>query len=110
MATFALILFIANALLVITLMAVQTDKAEQGGVMGIGGASGRQSGNVDMLVGAERILKPMTRWACIGFLFSSIFAASPKPDIILLVTLLVVYVLIMMVGNRVWETVLGLRS
>ncbi len=110
MTTFALILFLANALLVVALMALQTDKAEQGGVMGIGGASGRQAGSVDVLVGAERILKPLTRWGCIGFLFSSIFAAIPNPSFIQLGLLLFIYVLIMMFGNRIWNSVSGLRS
>lgn len=109
-ATFALILFIANALLVIILMALQTDKVEQGGVMGLGGAGGRQAGSVDVLVGAERILKPATRWSCIGFLFSAIFAASHTPNIGLFAALLAVYLLIMLTGNRIWSTVLGLRS
>ncbi len=110
MATFSLILFVANAVLVIALMAMQTDKVEQSGVMGIGGASGRQAGSVDMLVGAERILKPLTRWACIGLLFSAIFAASPEPDIARFAVLLLIYVVIMTFGNRIWSTVLGLRS
>ena len=109
-ATFALILVLANAVLVIALMAIQTDKAEQGGVMGIGGASGRQTGSVDVMVGPERILKPLTRWACIGFLFSSLFAAIPEPDIIKFALLLFVYLVIMLVGNRIWTTLMGTRA
>lgn len=112
MAIFALILLIANAVLVIALMAIQTDKAEQGGVMGIGGASGRQAGSIDVMVGPERILKPLTRWACIGFLFTSIFAAIPDQDkdIIKFALLLLIYVVIMMTGNRIWTKVMGTGS
>lgn len=110
MATFALILLIANAVLVIALMAIQTDKAEQGGVMGLGAAGGRQAGSVDVMVGPERILKPMTRWACTGFLFSSLFAAIPQPDFIKFGLLLLIYLVIMLVGNRIWATVMGTRA
>ena len=63
MATFAMILQLVNACLLVVLMAVQTEKVEQGGVMGIGATGGRQTGGVDLLVGGERILKPLTRWA-----------------------------------------------
>jgi preprotein translocase subunit SecG len=109
-ATFALILLLTNAVLIIVLMAIQTDKAEQGGVMGIGGASGRQAGSIDVMVGPERILKPLTRWACIGFLFSSIFAAIPELTIIQFALLFFIYAVIMLVGNRIWTTLVGTRS
>lgn len=108
MATFAFILEIINALIVVVLMALQTDKAEQGGVMGIGGAGGRQAGSVDVLVGPERILKPLTRWSAIGFLFTSIFAAIPNPNIGQFISLLAIYLVLMLFGDRVWKSILGL--
>jgi preprotein translocase subunit SecG len=109
-ATFALILQAANALLLVILMALQTEKAEQGGgVMGLGAAGGRQSGSVDMMVGPERILKPLTRWSAIGLLFSSIFAAAKDPSIPLFLGLLAVYVALMLFGNQIWRAVIGVN-
>ena len=67
MGTFLLILQILAALVFVILMAVQTDKAEQSGVMGLGGQGGRSMGAIDMPVGAERILKPMSKWVAMWF-------------------------------------------
>ena len=112
MATFALILQIFNAVLLIGLMAAQTEKAQQGGVMGIGGAGGRATGSVDMLVGAERILKPATRWSAIGFLFTSLFAAVPNDNVTIFhfVGLLAIYLVAMLFGDRIWKAILGLNQ
>lgn len=92
------------------MMAVQTDKAEQGGVMGIGGAGGRSTSEIDHLVGAERILKPLTRWMAGGFLASSVLAAIPA-DRITIVHLLVgiaVYVAAMLYGGLAWQVATGM--
>lgn len=112
MANFALGLLIFNALVLIVLMALQTDKAEQGGVMGIGAAGGRQSGSVDMMVGPERILKPATKWSAIGLLFSALLAGIPtdKVSIVHFLVFLAIYLVIMLFGDRVWRTILGLNG
>ncbi len=91
-------------------MSVQTEKAEQGGVMGLGATGGRQTGSVDMMVGPERILKPATKWSAIGFLFTSLFAATPQPTIWIFLGLLAVYLVVMLFGERVWRAVLGLNA
>ena len=75
MGTLLLVLQIATALTFIVLMAVQTDKAEAGGVMGLGGQGGSVGEEVDMAVGAERIFKPLSKWTAIAFLFLSALAA-----------------------------------
>lgn len=111
MHTFIIILQAIAALGLIILMAVQTDKAEQGGVMGIGGAGGRSTSEIDRLVGAERILKPLTKWVAGGFLISSILAAVPA-DKITIVHLLIgvgLYTVAMMFGATIWQTVTGSR-
>ena len=107
--TIGLILQIVTTVTLIVLMAIQTDKAEQGGggVMGLGAASGRSSGNINMSVGAERILKPLTVWMAVGFLFSSLLNALPTKTWIHLVVAIVIYVLIMTFGGRVWNAVTG---
>lgn len=98
---------IVTALVLVVLMAVQTDKAEQGGggVMGLGAAGGRTSGNVNMAVGAERILKPLTVWSAFGFIASSILSAIPETKLnsahVLIV--LVLYLLGMIVGPKIWN-------
>lgn len=96
----------------IVLMAVQTDKAEQGGVMGLGAAGGRTTGSVDLPVGAERILKPLTRWVMIGFLFVSVLAAVPQEQMTPYhpLIMLVIYLVIMTQGARIWNTVTGVKS
>jgi preprotein translocase subunit SecG len=104
------IIFIAQivtAIALVLLMAVQTDKAEQGGggVMGLGAAGGRTSGNVNMAVGAERILKPLTAWVGIGFLFSSFLNAIPKLTWTHVGVTLLIYLFVMLVGNRVWAAI-----
>ncbi len=93
-------------------MALQTEKAQQGGVMGLGATGGRQSGNIDMLVGAERILKPATKWSSVGFLFSSLLASIPadKVTIVHFIVFLAIYLVIMLYGDRVWRAALGLNS
>jgi len=92
-------------------MAIQTDKAEQGGVMGIGAAGGRTSGSIDMPVGMERILKPLTKWIGIGFLFASILSAIPadKITVVHFLVTLVIYVFAMLYGETLWRTVMGTR-
>ena len=110
MANFALGLLILNALILVVLMALQTDKAEQGGVMGIGAAGGRQAGSVDMMVGPERILKPATKWSAIGLLFSALLAGMPKPTFGHFIVFLAIYLVIMLFGDRVWRALLGLNG
>ena len=91
----------------LVLMAVQTEKAEQGGVMGIGGASGRSSGEIDMAVGPERILKPLTKWTAIGFLFLSVLSAIPAVNIVHVLIGLAIYVAAMTNGDRLWNAITG---
>lgn len=108
---FALGLLILNAVILIVLMALQTDKAEQGGVMGIGASGGRQAGSVDMMVGPERILKPATKWSAIGLLFSAMLASMPAEKVgMFFIIFLAVYLVIMLFGDRVWRTLLGLNN
>jgi protein translocase SecG subunit len=103
---------IIAALILVVLMAVQTDKAQQGGVMGLGGAGGRSTGTIDMAVGAERILKPLTKWVCGAFFTFSILAAVQKENLTFVHVLIgiVFYVLAMMFGGLIWQTVTGMRS
>ncbi len=108
-----LILQIVSALIFIVLMAVQTDKNEQSGVMGLGAQGGRMSGSIDMPVGAERILKPMSKWSGIGFLFSSVLAAAHSElastnsgrglPWYVLVASIAVYALVMLFGDKLWS-------
>ena len=90
-------------------MAVQTDKAEQGGggVMGLGAAGGRSSGSINMAVGAERILKPATSWMAVGFLFSSVLNAMPNKQWYHIVGAIVAYILVMRFGTMLWKIVTG---
>ena len=110
MTTFLVILQVAAAFLFVVLMAVQTDKAEQGGVMGIGAQGGRLNGSIDMPVGAERILKPMSKWTAIGFLFLSCLAAingNPQAHLTVwhILAALAAYLVIMLYGNPIWDAV-----
>ena len=103
---------IITALLLIVLLAIQTDKAEQsgGGVMGLGATGGRTSSNIDLPVGVERILKPLTAWTAIGLLASSVLNAIPD-DVLTFVhvlVVLVIYVLAMLFGNTIWRAVTGI--
>ncbi|HVF09593.1 MAG TPA: hypothetical protein VNA16_02260 [Abditibacteriaceae bacterium] len=110
MHTFIFILQAITAITLIVLMAIQTDKAEQGGVMGLGATGGRSSGQIDMPVGAERILKPLTKWIIIGFLFCS--ALSSMGDLVTIwhfLGALVIYVLVMLFGGTLWSAVMGRR-
>jgi protein translocase SecG subunit len=108
--SFVTVLQIITAIALVVLLAVQTSKAEQGGVMGLGAAGGRGAGEIDMLVGAERILKPLTRWVAIGFLATSILAAIQNVTFIHFIVVLALYVVIMLFGNRIWAVVTGRRS
>ena len=112
MHTFIIILQAISALSLIVLMAVQTDKAEQGGVMGIGGAGGRSTSEIDRLVGTERILKPLTKWIAAGFLFTSVLAAVPanKITIVHLLVGAALYTIAMMYGAMIWQAVTGSRK
>jgi preprotein translocase subunit SecG len=108
MGTLLLILQIFAALVFVVLMAIQTDKAEQSGVMGLGGQGGRNMGSIEMPVGAERILKPMSKWTAVGFLFlSSLAAMNGEGALIWYIHLpiaLLMYLGIMLYGNRVWDS------
>jgi protein translocase SecG subunit len=106
---FISIIQIVACLLLVVLMAIQTDKAEQGGggVMGLGASSGRTSGNVNMAVGAERILKPLTGWAAFGILASSILNAIPNPTAIHCALVFGVYIVLMLFGNKLWAALTG---
>jgi preprotein translocase subunit SecG len=108
---FVLFLQIVSTLLLVVLMAVQTDKAEQGGggVMGLGAASGRTSGNINLPVGAERILKPLTAWAAFGFLASSILNAIPDKVLTIghVLVVLVIYIIGMLFAGRIWAAITG---
>ncbi len=110
MSTFVSILQIVTALALVILLAVQTSKAEQGGVMGLGAAGGRGAGEIDMLVGAERILKPLTRWMAVGFLASSMLSAIERVTIVHFLVVLVLYIVAMLFGNRIWSVITGKRA
>lgn len=111
MGTFLLILQILAALVFVILMAIQTDKAEQSGVMGLGGQGGRSMGAIDMPVGAERILKPMSKWVAVGFLFLSALAAmngefqqaGRSLPLWYFPIAVAIYLAVMMLGNRWWD-------
>lgn len=114
MGTFLLIFQIITAIVFIVIMAVQTDKNEQSGVMGIGAQGGRMSGSIDMPVGAERILKPLAKWMAVGFLFASSLAAmhgeytqrgASLPWWILLMAL-TLYVFVMLMGDKIYQNVM----
>jgi protein translocase SecG subunit len=109
--TVTLIIQIVTALALVVLMAIQTDKAEQGGggVMGLGAAGGRSSGNINLPVGAERILKPLTTWIAIGFLCSSLLNAIPGgPTVAAFLFVLVFYILAMTIGAKLWKALSGI--
>ena len=97
---------------VIILMAIQTDKAEQSGVMGLGASGGRTAGEIDMNVGAERILKPLTKWMVGGFLASSILAAisADKMNIWYLLGGAALFAVLMLFGGPAWQTVTGMKK
>ena len=104
-----LLLQIVTTVALVVLMAVQTDKTEQGGggVMGLGAAGGRSSGSINMPVGAERILKPLTVWVAVGFLFSSVLNAMKDKQWYHVVGAVVVYILVMRFGGMLWKLVTG---
>jgi len=99
-----------TALAVIVLMAVQTEEADQsgGGVMGLGAAGGSTASDIEMEVGIDRIVKPLTRWMCGAFIASSVLAAVPKEtiNIFYLLAGVVVYVLLMAYGGTVWRMII----
>lgn len=102
-----LVLQVIAALIFVVLMAIQTDKAEQSGVMGLGGQGGRNMGSIDMPVGAERILKPMSKWVAVGFLFLSAMAAMNGEGQLFwwhFPIAIVLYAGIMLYGNKIWES------
>jgi preprotein translocase subunit SecG len=103
--TILLILQVLAATIFVILMAVQTDKAQQSGVMGLGGQGGRNMGDIEMPVGAERILKPMSKWTAVAFLILSTLSAMHAEDKLqwwYLPFALVAYLAIMLYGDRVW--------
>ncbi len=115
MGSILLVLQILTALVFVVLMAVQTDKAEAGGVMGLGGQGGRIGEEVDKPVGAERILKPLSKWTAIGFLFLSAMAAMNSETlqnsqgqhglpIWIVLIFVVAYAFVMTIGDRLWAT------
>ena len=99
---FISIIQIVTCLSLTVLLAVQTDEADQGGggVMGIGASSGRTSSNVDMKVGAERILKPLTAWSAFAVIASSILNAIPNPTMFHALLVLGIYVVAMLFGGK----------
>ena len=111
MHTFIIALQIIITIGLVVLLAIQTDKAEQGGVMGLGAAGGRSASDIDVAVGPERILKPLTKWLAIGFLFTSALSAVPERSITIIhfVVALVIYLVIMLYGDTVWRAALGIR-
>jgi len=96
-----------TALAVIILMAVQTEKAEQGGggVMGLGAAGGTTSSDIEMEVGLDRIIKPLTRWMCGGFVFASVLAAIPNDtlNIFHVVIGVILYFILIAYGGLAWR-------
>ncbi len=109
--TLIAILQVLCALGVVILLAIQTSKAEQGGVMGLGAAGGRGASDVDMLVGPERILKPLTKWIAVGFLFLSLLRAIPRTDlsIVHFGVVVLIYVVSMVYGGVIWNAITGTR-
>ena len=107
MHTFVSILQVIDAISLIALLAVQNSKAEQGGVMGIGAAGGRGAGEIDMLVGSERILKPLTKWVAIGFLFLSLLSAIPTINFIHFIIIVALYLVVMLFGDSIWKALTG---
>ena len=112
MHTFVIILQALCALGLVILMAVQTEKAQQGGVMGLGASGGRSTGDIDMAVGTERIFKPLTKWLAGGFLASSVLAAidAKKLTVWHVLVVIVLYVVAMLYGGLVWQTLTGMRK
>jgi hypothetical protein len=80
--------------------------------MGIGGAGGRDAGEIDMEVGIDRILKPLTRWTAGGFLAFSILAAIPADRInfVYFVIGVALYVIAMLYGGLLWQTATGMKK
>lgn len=107
MTTVLLVFQVIAAIIFVVLMAIQTDKAQQSGVMGLGGQAGRNMDSIDMAVGAERILKPMSKWVAVGFLFLSAMAAMNGEDKLEwwhFPIAIVLYLAVMMLGDKVWNS------
>jgi len=113
MHTFVIILQVLLAIALLILIAITEDKNEQGGgVMGLGAAGGRSAGEVDMVVGLERITKPASRWVGGAFLAVSVVAAFGTKAVTIWHFLIVgvLYIIAMLYGGVVWETICGTRQ
>jgi len=113
MHNFVIILQALLAVALLVLVALTEDKNEQGGgVMGLGAAGGRSANEVDMVVGAERIIKPATRWVGGAFLAVSVVAAFAASAVTVWHFLVVgvIYLICMLYGGLIWETICGTRQ
>lgn len=113
MHTFVIILQVVLAVALLVLVAITQDKNEQGGgVMGLGAAGGRSAGEVDMVVGWERITKPAARWVGGAFLAISVVAAFGTKTLTIwhFVIAAVLYLVCMLYGGMIWETICGTRQ
>jgi len=113
MHTFVIILQVILAIALLVLVAVTEDKNEQGGgVMGLGASGGRSAGEVDMVVGMERITKPASRWVGGAFLAVSVVAAFGTNTVTIwhFLVIGVLYLVAMFYGGVIWETISGTRQ
>jgi hypothetical protein len=113
MHTFVIILQAILAVALLILVAITEDKNEQGGgVMGLGAAGGRSASEVDMVVGMERITKPASRWVGGAFLAISVVAAFGPQAVTIwhFLIMAVLYLLCMLYGGVIWETICGTRQ
>lgn len=113
MHTFVIILQVLLAIALLVLIAITENKNEQGGgVMGLGASGGRSAGEVDMVVGLERITKPASRWVGGAFLAVSVVAAFGTNTVTIWHFLIVgaLYLVIMFYGGIIWETICGTRQ
>lgn len=106
--TILLTLQIVLAIVFVVLMAVQTERAQQSGIMGLGGQGGRMGGEIDMPVGAERILKPLTKWVVVAFLITCVMSALEMNENVALswyhvVLGVVVFSVVVGFGDRLWD-------
>lgn len=110
MHTFVIILQSILAIALVTLVAVTEDKNGQGGgIMGLGAAGGRSASEVEMEVGAERIIKPATRWVGGAFLVTSVLSAFSAQTITVWHVLIgaALYLVAMFYGGMAWELICG---
>jgi preprotein translocase subunit SecG len=113
MHTFVIILQVILSIALLVLIAITEDKNEQGGgVMGLGAAGGRSAEGVDMVVGLERITKPASRWVGGAFLAVSVVAAFGAAQVTIwhFLIVAVVYLVAMLYGGIIWETICGTRQ